>query len=74
MTKITWINCADEMPARETYPKIIYILGEQKPLVCDGDSFVSTKAFLDSDYLKKITYWTPYTPEAWKELNKCSQG
>lgn len=62
--KITWTNCADEMPP---YSRRYIILKLES---CN-------KLFLKimvSDELKEMDttdwQWTHYTPEKWKELNK----
>ena len=64
---ITWTKCSERMPPED-----------QKTIFrrIDKDRFLFTKNVVDPHslffYVRKINLleWTPYTPEAWEELNK----
>jgi len=64
--EITWTNCADAMPPGE---QVIARVGE------DGEKSYSVNGSLVANeynkwkrFNKVNIYWTPYTPEKWKEL------
>ena len=73
MTQIQWTKCSERMPPDDGNPIIIefYSLLSQKAVfiaIFDATLkyayFRSLKRKLDS------VNWTPYTPEAWKELSR----
>lgn len=69
-TKITWTNCADEMPPDDAN-KVISVVGDSKPYAVSG-------SLVRSEYLrwKNVSYvpvtWTEFTEEKWEGLNKCT--
>ena len=71
---IIWTKCSERMPDNKD---VIIVKGE-----LEGDYVFTTglrlKVYLascgDAWHRVKIsfqTYWTPYTPEVWEELNRC---
>jgi len=68
MTQIHWTKCSERMPpdddkfqciAESTVHKSLQIIGAEK-----------LHLLLKFGMLLPSTRWTPYTPEAWKELNR----
>jgi len=63
--KITWTNCSHAMPPNNSLEIIIqYSLSGHKECIRGKDLHV-LKAIWDTC---TDVYWTPYTPEKWKEL------
>ncbi len=64
---IHWIQCSEQMPPDDD-SKIIF-------RHIDRRNFIYTRNVIDeyslADYTSIENYeWVPYTPEAWKEVNK----
>lgn len=64
MTQIQWTKCSERMPLDEKIRVIVRIYG--RIIVDHGKWFTKYKTTLIVDGAE----WTPYTDEAWKELNK----
>lgn len=60
---ITWTNCADEMPTG----LLRFIVRVNNELY---DSNKTSLNFMMFFHPEDKYEWTPYTPEAWAELNK----
>ena len=73
---ITWTKCSERMPFRQDV--IITLVGDLKASGYEYNRWNSKE--LKEQFLKfhaasrklwKVnTLWTPYTPEAWEELNR----
>ena len=67
---IHWTKCSERMPPNNIVDRFIFTNlyhACAKPLIYTGRA-VNMLGIIDGDA------WTPYTPETWKELNRCSQG
>lgn len=61
---ITWINCAERMPPDDEIVIYRSISGGRNPRIWKG-------SVLNENLRSAWEYeWTPYTKEAWSELNK----
>ena len=74
MPKITWTNCADAMPPDDDREIVIQRVVDDPAIFALKGELISTPAneiWFDIDENKLDHWqWVPYTPEAWKELNK----
>lgn len=60
---ITWTNCSERMPPDDNKPVIVR----------DRDGLVLKEGYIINawkDRFDVTAEWTPYTREAWSELNK----
>ena len=74
MTQIQWAKCSERMPPNDS-TMVIARVGEDKETCFKvAGSLVTQEYNRWKNFGDVQVYWTPYTPEAWKELNKCSQG
>ena len=65
MTQITWTKCSERMPPDDV--KMVMLRNYKEP------KYISKLYAFRLPILKLLREkyeWTPYTPEAWKELNK----
>ena len=68
--KTTWTKCSERMPPR-TYKEKVILRGHQDKnlmYMTAEDCNLLLPAYDYED--KNNCEWTPYTPEAWEELNK----
>ncbi len=66
MTKIIWMNCADEMPPDDESEVIIRNIENKDQILTPADEI-----YYDIDEKELLSWqWTPYTPEQWEELSK----
>lgn len=64
MSEIKWTKCSEEMPPDDDTQVIIRTTKDHILLRKDSARCVRC-------YMLPIQYeWTPYTPEAWEELNR----
>ena len=66
--EITWTNCAEQMPPDI---EIIIQYKNDQPKLFDGSRFTESFVRILPDIIRN-TKWTEYTPEKWKEINKCA--
>lgn len=62
--KITWTNCAEQMPPDDRCESIIKLPGGYYKSI---NRDIWNEKHL---YGTGLIFWTPYTPEKWNELNK----
>ena len=61
---ITWTKCADEMPPDDKNFKLIF------REIASGRFEENDGFHMNLTRMKYLFEWTPYTPEAWEELNR----
>ena len=72
--KITWTKCSDRMPDKGK--QVIVRDGQRRTDLETSDRLIEYKDFLcrmygtNDRFNSELWEWTPYTPEAWEELNK----
>lgn len=66
---ITWTNCADEMPPSTLQVIVVNLEGYYK--ITKGKNLHDLASYREIEQ-KTMSHleWTPFTPEAWAELNK----
>lgn len=79
---ITWTNCAERMPTddeTEIIVKLSYVNSSNKYyphgriadyFTCKSKEFIAGYMFNDRYKQVQGKFWTPYTEEAWRALNK----
>ena len=71
MTQIHWTKCSERMPqAGGTVIVRDTVLGIHKIISSSFLNEICEACDVRLIYIKGCMEWTPYTPEAWKELNK----
>lgn len=69
---IVWTKCSERMPPDEHDFKVIaksFLCGEENY----AEVYIVPSAIMCryyDEYMLEHHVWTPYTPEAWKELNR----
>lgn len=66
---ITWINCSERMPPDDDTKIIVFYAGRMIDTT-SGDIMHAGKALTELTGKKLSFEWTPYTEEAWSELNR----
>ena len=68
--KIKWTKCSERMPPNDS-TMVIARVGEDKETCFKvAGSLVTQEYNRWKNFSDVQVYWTPYTPEIWKELNK----
>lgn len=63
---IEWTKCSEQMPPDDDNDVILHDIGYSYSIATGSD----VNKWADCITPKQVMEWTPYTEEAWKELNK----